>query len=106
VRLGVPARLLPQRLDLLDGAGTIAQNVAGFAPQASVNAIRANLARLLFPGSRADQVVATLSGGELFRATLAALLLADPAPRLRAHPVAAPQRPPERHRSVVSHRPG
>ncbi|HEY2575076.1 MAG TPA: ATP-binding cassette domain-containing protein, partial [Streptosporangiaceae bacterium] len=82
VRLSVPARLLPQRLDILDGAATIADNVARFAPQASVNAIRANLARMLFPGSRADQVVATLSGGELFRAALAALLLADPAPRL------------------------
>jgi ATPase subunit of ABC transporter with duplicated ATPase domains len=82
VRLRVPARLLPQRLDLLDASATIAGNVARFAPQASVNAIRANLARMLFPGSRADQVAGTLSGGELFRATLAALLLADPAPRL------------------------
>ena len=82
VRLRVPARLLPQRLDVLVGAQTIAGNVAAFAPRASANAIRANLARLLFPGSRADQVAGTLSGGELFRATLAALLLADPAPRL------------------------
>jgi len=82
VRLSVPTRLLPQRLDVLDATATIADNVARFAPQASANAIRANLARLLFPGSRAGQVVATLSGGELFRATLAALLLADPAPRL------------------------
>ena len=30
----------------------------------------------------ADRVVGSLSGGELFRATLAALLLAEPAPRL------------------------
>ena len=30
----------------------------------------------------ADQPVGTLSGGERFRATLAALLLADPAPQL------------------------
>jgi ATPase subunit of ABC transporter with duplicated ATPase domains len=82
VRLAVPARLLPQRMDLLDGARTVADNVARFAPHASPNAIRANLARLLFPGSRADQTAATLSGGELFRATLAALLLAEPAPQL------------------------
>ena len=82
VRLAVPARLLPQRMDLLDGAQTVAGNVARFAPHASPNAIRANLARLLFPGSRADQAAATLSGGELFRATLAALLLAEPAPQL------------------------
>ena len=82
VGLRVPARLLPQRLDILDGALTVAGNAARFAPDATPNTIRANLARLLFPGSRADQVTATLSGGELFRATLAALLLAEPAPRL------------------------
>jgi ATPase subunit of ABC transporter with duplicated ATPase domains len=82
VRLGVPARLLPQRLDILDGALSVADNVARFAPHATPNAIRAGLARLLFPGARAGQQAATLSGGELFRATLAALLLAEPAPQL------------------------
>jgi ATPase subunit of ABC transporter with duplicated ATPase domains len=82
VRLAVPARLLPQRLDILDGALSVAGNAARFAPHASPNAIRAGLARLLFPGARADQRAATLSGGELFRATLAALLLAEPAPQL------------------------
>jgi ATPase subunit of ABC transporter with duplicated ATPase domains len=82
LRLVVPARLLPQRLDVLDGARTVADNVARFAPQTSPNAIRAQLARLLFPGERATALVSTLSGGELFRATLAALLLAEPAPQL------------------------
>jgi ATPase subunit of ABC transporter with duplicated ATPase domains len=81
-RLAVPARLLPQRLDVLDPALSVAGNVARFAPQASANEIRANLARMLFPGERAGRPVATLSGGELFRATLAALLLAEPAPQL------------------------
>jgi ATPase subunit of ABC transporter with duplicated ATPase domains len=81
LRLVVPARLLPQRLDVLDGARTVADNVARFAPQTSPNAIRAQLARLLFPGERAEALVSTLSGGELFRATLAALL-AEPAPQL------------------------
>jgi ATPase subunit of ABC transporter with duplicated ATPase domains len=52
-----------------------------FAPKASPNDIRARLARILLPDERAGQVVATLSGGELFRATLAALLLAEPAPQ-------------------------
>jgi ATPase subunit of ABC transporter with duplicated ATPase domains len=56
---------------------TVAGNVARFAPHASPNAVRAKLARMLFPGRRADQPVSTLSGGELFRATLAALLLAE-----------------------------
>ncbi len=82
VRLGVPARLLPQRLGTLDPALTVAENVARFAPQASPNTIRANLARMLLRGDRADQLAGTLSGGELFRATLAALLLAEPAPQL------------------------
>ncbi len=82
VGLAVPARLLPQRLDVLDPGLTVAGNAARFAPQASANAVRANLARMLFPGRRADQTAATLSGGELFRATLAALLLAEPAPQL------------------------
>jgi ATPase subunit of ABC transporter with duplicated ATPase domains len=60
----------------------VAANVARFAPGASDNAVRARLARFLFRGDRADQPAGTLSGGERFRATLAALLLAEPAPQL------------------------
>jgi ATPase subunit of ABC transporter with duplicated ATPase domains len=56
--------------------------VARRAPGADVNLVRARLARFLFRGAAADQPVHTLSGGELFRATLASLLLADPAPQL------------------------
>jgi ATPase subunit of ABC transporter with duplicated ATPase domains len=78
----VPLRYLPQRLDLLDGSLSLAQNVARLAPQATDNRIRAQLARFLFRGKRADQVVGTLSGGERFRATLAAVMLAEPAPQL------------------------
>jgi ATPase subunit of ABC transporter with duplicated ATPase domains len=73
---------LPQRLDVLDGALTVVENVRAVAPAASVNEVRAGLARFLFRGSRADQVAGTLSGGERFRAVLAALLLADPPPQL------------------------
>ncbi|MFD9686585.1 ABC-F family ATP-binding cassette domain-containing protein [Kitasatospora sp. NPDC059088] len=75
-------RHLPQRLDLLDDALTVVENVKRFAPAAGDNAIRARLARFLFRGARAEQPVGTLSGGERFRATLAALLLADPPPQL------------------------
>ncbi len=82
VDLRVPTRVLRQRLDLLDDELSIADNVARVAPTASVNDIRARLARFTFRGKAADQRAGTLSGGERFRATLAALLLADPAPQL------------------------
>ncbi|WP_137992270.1 ABC-F family ATP-binding cassette domain-containing protein [Streptomyces vilmorinianum] len=78
----VPLRFLPQRLDVLDEELSLVENVARFAPTATGNAIRARLARFLFRGGRADQPAGTLSGGERFRATLAALLLAEPAPQL------------------------
>ncbi|MEZ0068484.1 ATPase subunit of ABC transporter with duplicated ATPase domains [Streptacidiphilus sp. MAP12-20] len=82
VHAPVPLRYLPQRLDLLDEELSVFANAARFAPQATENALRARLARFLFRGGRADQLVGTLSGGERFRATLAALLLAEPAPQL------------------------
>lgn len=78
----VPLRFLPQRLDVLDDGLSIVENVARFAPDATNNRIRARLARFLFRGARADQQAGTLSGGERFRAALAALLLAEPAPQL------------------------
>ncbi|WP_167152305.1 ABC-F family ATP-binding cassette domain-containing protein [Streptomyces sp. MBT27] len=78
----VPLRFLPQRLDVLDDALSVVENVARYAPGATDNAIRARLARFLFKGARAAQPAGTLSGGERFRAALAALLLAEPAPQL------------------------
>ncbi|MDH6606082.1 ATPase subunit of ABC transporter with duplicated ATPase domains [Streptomyces sp. SAI-208] len=78
----VPLRFLPQRLDVLDGELSVAENVARLAPGATDNRVRARLARFLFRGARADQQASTLSGGERFRAALAALMLAEPAPQL------------------------
>ncbi|MFJ1896596.1 ABC-F family ATP-binding cassette domain-containing protein [Streptomyces sp. NPDC088115] len=78
----VPTRFLPQRLDVLDDGLSVVENVARFAPDATDNAIRARLARFLFKGARSDRLAGTLSGGERFRAALAALLLAEPAPQL------------------------
>ncbi|MFJ6607282.1 ABC-F family ATP-binding cassette domain-containing protein [Streptomyces lydicus] len=78
----VPHRFLPQRLDVLDDTLTVVENVARHAPDATNNHIRARLARFLFKGARADQQAGTLSGGERFRASLAALMLAEPAPQL------------------------
>ncbi|MBY8870319.1 ATP-binding cassette domain-containing protein [Micromonospora sp. PLK6-60] len=73
---------LSQRLDLLDPARTVAENLAAAAP-ALPDAERMNLlARFLFRGDRAHLPVGVLSGGELLRATLACVLFAEPAPQL------------------------
>ncbi|HME64325.1 MAG TPA: ATP-binding cassette domain-containing protein [Streptosporangiaceae bacterium] len=82
VRLGAVVGYLPQRLDVLDDSLTVVENVRAKAPAASVNEVRASLARFLFRGERPDRAAGTLSGGERFRAVLAALLLAQPAPQL------------------------
>jgi ATPase subunit of ABC transporter with duplicated ATPase domains len=82
VTVHVPARWLPQRLDIVDDQLSAVENVAAAAPSASNNAIRARLARFLLRQEHADLAVGNLSGGERFRATLATLLLAEPAPQL------------------------
>jgi len=82
VRRGAAVGYLPQRLDTLDDQLTVVDNIRAAAPSASVNEVRASLARFGFRGDRASQPAGTLSGGERFRAVLAALLLAQPAPQL------------------------
>jgi len=82
VRLRVPARYLPQRLDLLDPDLSVVDNLRAAAPSKSETELRSALARLLFRARRADQLVGTLSGGERLRATLACVLHADVAPQL------------------------
>ncbi|HEY8662151.1 MAG TPA: ATP-binding cassette domain-containing protein [Propionibacteriaceae bacterium] len=74
--------MLPQRLTLLDDDLSVVDNVAATAPSVQIGEIRARLAKFLFRGRAADKLVGVLSGGERFRATLASLLLADPAPQL------------------------
>ncbi|WP_049576003.1 ABC-F family ATP-binding cassette domain-containing protein [Streptomyces sp. SBT349] len=78
----VPLRFLPQRLDVLDDGLSVAENVSRAAPGVTDNHIRSQLARFLFKGARAEQPAGTLSGGERFRAALAATMLAAPAPQL------------------------
>jgi len=73
---------LPQLLDILDDRITVVENARAAAPAASVNEVRAGLARFLFRGARGDQLAGGLSGGERFRAVLATLLLAQPPPQL------------------------
>ncbi len=82
VDLKVPWRYLPQNMDVLEQSLTVAENIARIAPQASETERRSRLARFLFRGRDADQLASTLSGGERLRATLASLLLAEPAPQL------------------------
>lgn len=73
---------LPQRLDgLLEDASAV-DNVKAVAPGMETGAIRNQLARLLLRGAGADRPVASLSGGERFRVSLATLLLADPPAQL------------------------
>ncbi|WP_433533504.1 ribosomal protection-like ABC-F family protein [Micromonospora sp. CA-263727] len=73
---------LSQRLDLLDLDRTVAENLAGYAPQRPLAERMNLLARFLFRGARAHLPVGVLSGGERLRATLACLLYAQPAPHL------------------------
>ena len=82
VSLRVPARHLPQRMDVLDDHLSVVDNVRRNAPDADPQHIRHQLARLLFRGRSAEQLASTLSGGERLRATLACVLLAEPAPQL------------------------
>lgn len=82
VRLHVPAGYLSQRLDGLDAALSVADNVRLRAPSASPQEVRDQLGRFQFRGASADAPVSTLSGGERFRAALACVLLARPEPQL------------------------
>jgi ATPase subunit of ABC transporter with duplicated ATPase domains len=82
VRVGVPVGHLAQRPTLPDEGASVLDNVRLVAPEAPLQEVRAQLARLLFRGRAADQPVETLSGGERLRAALACVLLAEPAPQL------------------------
>ncbi len=74
--------LLPQRIRFAAEGATLVEAVRETAPGRAPQELRAQLARFLFRGARAEQRVEELSGGERFRLALARLLLADPAPRL------------------------
>jgi len=82
VEVRVPVGYLPQRIDLLDDSLTVVDNVRARAQGAGPHHIREQLARFLFRGRAADALAGTLSGGERFRASLACVLLARPAPQL------------------------
>ncbi|OLT01518.1 ABC transporter [Pseudonocardia sp. CNS-004] len=73
---------LPQRLDVLDDAMSVLENVRAAAPSAAPQRVRAGLARFRVQGDTVDQRAGALSGGERFRVVLARLLLAEPPPQL------------------------
>ncbi|MDZ5078810.1 ABC-F family ATP-binding cassette domain-containing protein [Nesterenkonia sp. HG001] len=78
----VPHRLLPQNLHVLDPALSVLENVQRAAPETDPTRIRHQLALFLLRGDAVHQPAGSLSGGERWRATLASMLLAEPAPQL------------------------
>ena len=81
-RVAVPAGILRQRLDVLDDAASVVDNVRARAPEAGLQEVRDSLGRFRLRGRAAEAAAGTLSGGERFRAALACVLLARPEPRL------------------------
>jgi ATPase subunit of ABC transporter with duplicated ATPase domains len=73
---------LSQRLNGLDDTRTAMENIRMIAPDVPDAQIRNQLGRLLIKGDGVNRPVATLSGGERFRVSLARVLLSNPPAQL------------------------
>lgn len=78
----VPHRMLAQNPPAPEPRRSVLDAVQAAAPAADPTRIRHQLSLFLFRGEAVHQPVSTLSGGEQWRARLAQLLLAEPAPQL------------------------
>jgi ATPase subunit of ABC transporter with duplicated ATPase domains len=74
VRFKPDFALFDQKVSLLDPAISILENFGRLNPKADTNACHAALARFMFRADASLQIVASLSGGQLFRAALACVL--------------------------------
>ncbi|MBR0723065.1 ABC-F family ATP-binding cassette domain-containing protein [Bradyrhizobium manausense] len=82
VRVRPDFALFDQKVSLLDPAISILHNFERLNPRAGANECHAALARFMFRADAALQIVASLSGGELFRAGLACVLGGSTPPSL------------------------
>lgn len=78
----VPYGFVPQLITFSDQDRSIVEELIAAHPAATVEEVRAHLARFLFRGPRAERPLRVLSGGERLRVALASSLLGDPTPRL------------------------
>ncbi|MBO0902692.1 ABC-F family ATP-binding cassette domain-containing protein [Jiella sonneratiae] len=74
LRVTPDVAMLDQTVGLLNPATSILENFRRINPGADANACRASLARFTFRAGAAEQIVGTLSGGEMLRAGLACVL--------------------------------
>lgn len=82
IKLGdLPYGFIDQQTSILDADKTVFETVSATSKEPD-GVIRNLLAQFLFTGEKANQPVATLSGGERLRAALAKVLLATPTPQL------------------------
>ncbi|OKO76130.1 ABC transporter [Bradyrhizobium sp. NAS80.1] len=74
VRVKPDFAVFDQKVSLLDPSISILENFRRLNPGADANACHAALARFMFRADAALQIVASLSGGQMFRAGLACVL--------------------------------